>query len=722
MRNWLRIAPYQVDPAVEEEEDFDTREGVRVMGFAFMPSNEEATFAAMIDGDGEVSDFIKLESFMIKPKPQEYQTEQERNYREKDLAKLRRFILNKKPHAIAVGADSIVTRNVVEDLRAIVTDLVESEQFPNIPVEILDNDVAAVYSGSKKANADFHAYPVLLRQAISLARRLQDPLTEYSQLCTADEEILCLKYHPLQEHFPRDDFLNALYLEFVNVVNDVGVDVNRCIVHPYSAQLLQFVCGLGPRKASYILRSLKKQQTPLLENRTQLVTNLNIGAKVFINCAGFIKIDTMQLQDTGTETYIEVLDSTRVHPEGYEWARKMAVDALEYDEDNEVNPAEALNEILENPDKLKDLDLDAFAEELERQGLGIKSITLYDIRHELTYRYKDNREPYHRPEAEILFQLYTKETTETFYLGKLVMGQVIQIARRKPAQDLKDGATPLRDDETGLWKCPFCYKDDFPELSEVWSHFDADDCPGAAIGVKVRLDNGVSGLIPTNRISDKEVVDPSERVKPGMTVHCRITKLNVERFFVELTCRTSDLSDTKNEYLPPKDIHYGYEFEDKDRKVESESKKKQHRQAYVKRIIVHPSFHNIDFKQAEKMLAAMDQGEAIIRPSSKFNDHLTLTWKVFESINQHVDIREENKDNAFSLGHQLFIGNESYEDLDEIIARYVQPMASYARDLINFKYFRPIEGKRDVVEKVVREEKQKTPTKIPYCVTASKGE
>ena len=57
-----------------------------------------------------------------------------------------------------------------------------------------------------------------------------------------------------------------------------------------------------------------------------------------------------------------------MHPETYEWARKMAVDALEYDESAEdANPAGALEEILENPERLKDLDLDAFAEELERQ-------------------------------------------------------------------------------------------------------------------------------------------------------------------------------------------------------------------------------------------------------------------------------------------------------------------------------------------------------------------
>lgn len=55
-----------------------------------------------------------------------------------------------------------------------------------------------------------------------------------------------------------------------------------------------------------------------------------------------------------TNAYVEVLDGSRVHPEAYEWARKMAVDALEYDDVTEdVNPAEALEEILENPEKLR---------------------------------------------------------------------------------------------------------------------------------------------------------------------------------------------------------------------------------------------------------------------------------------------------------------------------------------------------------------------------------
>lgn len=51
-----------------------------------------------------------------------------------------------------------------------------------------------------------------------------------------------------------ETLLSALYLEFVNIVNEVGVDINEALAQPYTAGLLQFVCGLGPRKAAYILK------------------------------------------------------------------------------------------------------------------------------------------------------------------------------------------------------------------------------------------------------------------------------------------------------------------------------------------------------------------------------------------------------------------------------------------------------------------------------------
>ena len=121
----------------------------------------------------------------------------------------------------------------------------------------------------------------MLRQAISIARRLQDPLIEFSQLCNPDKDLLALKFHTLQDRLDKEAFLNSLYLEFVNRVNEVGVDVDRCIAHPHTAFLIQFVCGFGPRKGFHLLKILKQTHSQL-ENRTQLVTysHIQMGPKV----------------------------------------------------------------------------------------------------------------------------------------------------------------------------------------------------------------------------------------------------------------------------------------------------------------------------------------------------------------------------------------------------------------------------------------------------------
>uniref|UniRef100_A0A673H877 Transcription elongation factor SPT6-like n=1 Tax=Sinocyclocheilus rhinocerous TaxID=307959 RepID=A0A673H877_9TELE len=657
--NCLKVAPYRPDQQVEEDDDLmdeSQGKGIRVLGVAFASGRDTPVFCSLINGEGEVVDFLRLPYFLKR-----------RNaWREDEREK--------------------------KDIKRTISELEQDSSLPAVGVELVDNELAVLYMNGKKSEADFRDYPPLLRQAVSVARKIQDPLVEFAQVCSSDEDILCLKLNPLQEHVVKEELLGALYCEFINRVNEVGVDVNRAIAHPYTQSLVQYICGLGPRKGSHLLKILKQNNTRL-ENRTQLVTMCHMGPKVFINCAGFIKIDTASLGDS-TDSYIEVLDGSRVHPETYEWARKMAVDALEYDESAEdANPAGALEEILENPERLKDLDLDAFAEELERQGYGNKGITLYDIRAELSCRYKDLRAPYRPSNTEEVFNMLTKETPETFYIGKLITCVVTGIAHRRPQGESYDQA--IRNDETGLWQCPFCQQDNFPELSEVWNHFDSGSCPGQAIGVRTRLDNAVTGFIPTKFLSDKVVKHPEERVKVGMTVHCRIMKVDIEKFNVDLTCRTSDLSDKNNEWKLPKDTYYDFDAEADDVKQEEEQKKKQQRTTYIKRVIAHPSFHNINFKQAEKMMESMDQGDVVIRPSSKGENHLTVTWKVADGIYQHVDVREEGKENAFSLGHTLWINTEVSCFVHSSFLAFVQKM-----------------------EEILIRSKKEKPTFIPYFVSA----
>lgn len=73
-----------------------------------------------------------------------------------------------------------------------------------------------------------------------------------------------------QEHVVKEELLNALYCEFINRVNEVGVDVNRAIAHPHSQALLQYVCGLGPRKGTHLL---KVRQLLSLPTKPKNITN-----------------------------------------------------------------------------------------------------------------------------------------------------------------------------------------------------------------------------------------------------------------------------------------------------------------------------------------------------------------------------------------------------------------------------------------------------------------
>ena len=460
--DWIKWHPYTNDFSAEDDEAWDTSDGVRVLGIGYSEDEEDAAYAVLIDTSGDMKDYLKLSYIM---KRDNSWIQKEREGKEEDRHMLMNLIKKRKPHVIAISAVDMNARNLQVDVRNILDGLKEREEFPpDLEVVLVDNNLAKVFANTSRAQQDFREFPQVLRESISIARRLQDPLVEFSQLCGNEKDILCLRFHPMQEVVGEEQLLEAINLEFINRVNEVGVNINDCAVSNFKSNLVQFVGGLGPRKGANLLKTLRGSAQPRLENRQQLVTSCHMGPKVFINCAGFIKIDTSSLGDS--EVYVEVLDGSRIHNEAYEWARKMAVDALEYDED-EGNPASAMEDILRQPQKLDELNLDAFAEELERQGFGNKQITLYDIRRELNNMYKDQRDLKEPATPEEIFDLLTKETPQTLYRGKLQLVTVTGFKYKKPAAEELDTAAPMRKEGVDKWQCPFCGRDDFPELTEV---------------------------------------------------------------------------------------------------------------------------------------------------------------------------------------------------------------------------------------------------------------
>ncbi len=274
------------------------------------------------------------------------------------------------------------------------------------------------------------------------------------------------------------------------------------------------------------------------------------------------------------------------------------------------------------------------------------------------------------------------------------------------------------------------------------------------------MDNGCSGFIKLRDLSDSQVTNPLDRVKLHQLIYARIIHINIERFSVDLTSKSSDLRDDKERWRPIKDAFYDRTLESED--LAEAEKEKQLKQAakersFVKRVIAHPSFMNINYTECERILSTKDLGDAIVRPSSKASDHLTITWKLVDGVLHNIDVIEKSKSNQFSLGKRLLIidprtqDTEEFEDLDEILARYIKPMANTVSDIITHKYYRDLskplpsatpsgsatpaqttttsstsgpplsstDGQR-ILNNLLLEDKRRNPTRIRYYITISR--
>jgi len=160
---------------------------------------------------------------------------------------------------------------------------------------------ASVYSASKLAAQEFPQYDVSLRSAVSIARRLQDPLAE---LVKIDPKSIGVGQY--QHDMPQKELNHALDAVVEDCVNSVGVDLNTA-----SPSLLQRVSGVSASVAENIVRY--REENGAFTSRTELLNVLKLGPKAYEQCAGFLRIPGGR----------NVLDNTAVHPESYETAENL---------------------------------------------------------------------------------------------------------------------------------------------------------------------------------------------------------------------------------------------------------------------------------------------------------------------------------------------------------------------------------------------------------------
>ncbi|WP_410319436.1 Tex family protein [Methanobrevibacter sp.] len=249
---------------------------------------------------------------------------------------------------------------------------------------IVNEAGASVYSASKLADEEFPDFSEGERSAVSIARRLQDPLAE---LVKIDPKSIGVGQY--QHDMNQKQLSESLGGVVEKVVNEVGVDLNTA-----SVSLLNYVSGIGNTTAKNIITY--RQENGSFNNRKELLNVKKLGKKTFEQCAGFVKIDNPEYP----------LDNTTIHPESYDATFKL-LKKLNY----------SAEDIGKSNLKLDHINVEEISEEL-----GIGTETLKDIIKELKKPGRDPREDMPKPilRKNIL-------TLEDLEIGMIMQGTVRNI-------------------------------------------------------------------------------------------------------------------------------------------------------------------------------------------------------------------------------------------------------------------------------------------------------
>ncbi len=557
------------------------------------------------------------------------------------------LVRRRRPDVVGVSGFVADTHKLVKDLESLINEQglmgpeyedPETSYYRSdlLEVVVVNDEVARLYKDSPRAVSDHPSLLPLTRYCVALARYLQNPMKEYAALSDA---VVSLSFHPCQHLLPQEKLMKHLETAMVDMVNLCGVDINEAANDSYTAMLLPYVAGLGPRKATAVLKGIAANGG-VLTSRDELVGDADrgkvqvVGPRVWNNCASFLYID----YDSSNPTS-DPLDNTRVHPEDYELGRKMAGDALELDEEDvkvetdEGGPAAVVRKLFkeEAQEKVNELILEEYAEQLERNYNQRKRATLETIRAELQAPYEELRRSFVMVGADEVFTMFTGETKESLCEGMNVAVNIRFV------------------------------KDDF---------------------AVVKLDCGIEGRVEAHEVSYRQSIKDVLHV--GQTAQAKLLELNRKDFIGKFSMREDAL---RRPYRKPNDHDRGnwdFRLEDQDRE---DLQEKDNVTGRTQRVLKHPLFKPFNSTQAEEYLGSRTPGEVIIRPSSKGMDHLAITWKVADGIYQHVDVLELQKDNDFSVGRVLRIGKAQYADLDELLVEHIQAMAKKVEEMMRNEKF-----------------------------------
>lgn len=566
----------------------------------------------------------------------------------KDVRHFVDLVERRSPDVIAISGFTPETRALYKDLQAVCekyrlvsaeyTD--ENDNPVKDPLEVImvNDEVARLYHTSDRSSLEHPGLPPLAKYCVAIARYLQSPLKEYVSL---GRDLHSISFHPQQDLVPQEKLLKHLEVAIIDIVNMTGVRINDAVVDPYLANLLPYVCGLGPRKAASMIQAVNRNGG-LVSSRQELVGDPESGkhqavtAHVWANCASFLIVEYDEHEPTS-----EYLDSTRIHPEDYDLARKIAADGLELDEEDITAEQEeyGLSGVVrrmvreDKQDTLNLLVLEMYADQLEKIFHSKKRATLETIRAELLVPFEELRPEIAPMSTNEMFTMLTGETKDS-----LTEGMIVPVSVRKTFSD----------------------------------------------HIEVKLDCGIEGTIPEIEFPSgigNGGTEARQVYHPHQIIQARLNFLERRRLTATLSLREDAIRRGYHKDIERMPGEWDDRQEEQDRR--ETMKRKEEVTGHIQRVIKHPLFRPFNAAQAEEFLGPQSRGDCVIRPSSKGLDHLAVTWKVSDNVFQHIDVLELDKENEFSVGRLLKVaGKYSYSDLDELIVNHVKAMAKKVDEIM----------------------------------------
>ena len=296
---------------------------------------------AVVDSIGKV-----LDTTVIYPTPPQKKIEEAKT-------KLKKLITKYGVTTIAIG-NGTASRESEEFVAELIKEIPQ-----NVSYMVVSEAGASVYSASKLAAEEFPEYDVSLRSAVSIARRLQDPLAE---LVKIDPKAIGVGQY--QHDMPKARMNEALSGVVEDCVNSVGVDLNTA-----SYSLLAYISGINSSVAKNIVKY--REENGAFTDRKQLLKVPKLGKKAFEQCVGFLRVRDGK----------NPLDNTAVHPESYEAAKELMNECGFKLSDIGTPEIRMINENVKALDK-----------KLICEKLGIGMPTLADIVEELQKPGRDPRD------------------------------------------------------------------------------------------------------------------------------------------------------------------------------------------------------------------------------------------------------------------------------------------------------------------------------------------